>query len=156
MTGVVYYQNADRINSTPVSATTPLPVTSVSASGTAQGTAANPTVVASSAPADRWFYAGITGGITDTADVVVKAAGGASVRNYLTRLQYANASAAVSSEIVVKDGSTVIWRGWAQQAGLAQGIAFDPPLQSTANTALNVAMITTGTATRVSAQGFSA
>lgn len=102
----------------------------------------------------RWQYAGVTGGLIDTADVVVSAAGAAGVRNYMTGLQFHNTSA-TASEIVVKDGSTVIWRGVAP-ASMAQpaAINFDVPLRGTAATALNVAMITTGTATRVSAQGF--
>lgn len=154
MTGHIEYMNPDGRNFTPVSAANPLPVTTIGAGGVASGTAANPVVTSNSAPADRWYYAGVTGGITDTADVVIKAAAGASVRNYLTRIQYANGAAAVSSEIVVKDGSTIIWRGWAPQGGATVSIPFDPPLQSTANTAFNVAMITTASATRVSAQGY--
>ena len=102
----------------------------------------------------RWQFAGATGGITDTSDVALMAAGGASVRNHLLSLQYFN-SAAVASEIVIKDGSTVIWRGYAP-ASMTQpaAIQFEPALRGTANTALNVAMLTTGTATRVSAQGY--
>jgi hypothetical protein len=102
----------------------------------------------------RWGYAGVTGGITDTSDVVLAAAGGASVRNYVVALQYHNTSA-VASEIVVKDGSTVIWRGYAPATMTRPvDIVFPVPLKGTANTAMNVAMITTATATIVSAQGF--
>jgi hypothetical protein len=102
----------------------------------------------------RWNYAGATGGITNTADVAVMAAGGASVRNYMTGLQYQNTSA-TASEIVVKDGATVIWRGYAvANMAAPASLAFATPLKGTANTALNVAMLTTATATIVSAQGF--
>jgi hypothetical protein len=99
-------------------------------------------------------YAGATGGIIDTADVVIAPAAGAGIRNYLTSLQFKNTSA-VASEIVVKDGATVIWRGHVSATmAFEELVTFGTPLRGTANTALNVAMITTATATIVSAQGF--
>lgn len=105
-------------------------------------------------PAAFWSYAGATGGIINTTDVAIKAASGAGVRNYLKSIQFKN-TAAVASEIVVKDGSTVIWRGHVSASmAVMDGWTFDPPLRGTANTALNVAMLTTATATVVSAQGF--
>lgn len=105
-------------------------------------------------PASPWYYAGATGGITDTTAVALVAAAGAGIRNFLTHLQYTN-TAAVASEIVVKNGTTIIWRGYAPASmTVPVDIEFDPPLQSSANAALNVAMITTATATIVSAQGF--
>lgn len=120
------------------------------ARGDANGMSASPHAIAAS----RWNYAGVTGGLTDTSDTAVMAAGGASVRNYMTAIQYCNTSA-VASEIVVKDGSTVIWRGMAPASMTSPvSVPFDVPLRGTANTALNVAMITTATATRVSAQGY--
>lgn len=148
MSGPIAYQLPDLKNYQNVSTATPLPVSSASAATTSA-----PVVTSSAAPADRWFYAGVTGGITDTADVAIKTAAGASIKNYLVRIQAGNGSA-VASEIVVKDGSTIIWRGYIPATSGQINVAFDPPLQSTANTALNVAMITTATATRVSAQGY--
>lgn len=105
--------------------------------------------------ASGWNYAGATGGMTATADVALAAAAGAGVCNYLSALQFFN-SAAVASEIVVKDGaSTVIWRGMVPASMTVPiCIVFPTPLRGSANTALNVAMLTTSTATRVSAQGF--
>lgn len=109
-----------------------------------------------SLPEADWRYAGASGGIVDTTDVPVKTAAGAGIKNYMTALQYFNSSA-VASEIVVKDGATVIWRGRApaNMVDIAL-VEFPSPLQSTANAALNVAMVTTGTATVVSCQGYSA
>jgi hypothetical protein len=99
-------------------------------------------------------YAGVTGGITTTADVALAPAGAAGIRNYLTSLQFKNTSA-VASEIVVKDGATVIWRGHAGASMTFEDvITFGTPLKGSAATALNIALITTGTATIVSAQGF--
>jgi hypothetical protein len=94
------------------------------------------------------------GGIVNTTDVAIAAAAGAGIRNFLTAIQWKN-TAAVASEIVVKDGSTVIWRGHVSASmTIMDGFSFNPPLRGTANTALNVAMITTATATIVSAQGY--
>lgn len=60
------------------------------------------------------------------------------------------------TEVVIKDGSTVIHRGYAAAGGGGYSIDFPTPLRGTAATALNVACITTGSATVVSASGFSA
>lgn len=107
-------------------------------------------------PGRTWQYAGPTGGITDTADDAIQAAGGAGVRHYLTSLTVVNAHSTVATEVVIKDGSTVIHRGYAAAAGGGYTITFPTPLRGTAATALNVACITTGSATHVSASGFSA
>lgn len=113
----------------------------------------NGMVFQSALGSSRWAYPGVTGGLTTTADTIVMAAGGAGVRNFVHGLQYSNSSA-TASEIVIKDNATVIWRGMAPASMTGQiCVTFDPPLRGTANTALNVAMITTGTATRISLQG---
>lgn len=97
-----------------------------------------------------------TGTKADTTDLVVKTAAGAGLKNYMTGLQYHNNSA-VASDIVVKQGSTVIWTGRAPASMASPAvITFPTPLQSAANAALNVAMLTTATSTTINAQGFSA
>jgi hypothetical protein len=105
-------------------------------------------------PASPWYYAGATGGIVDTTAVDITPAGVAGQRYFLSNLQYANTGTA--SEIVIqsKAGPTIIWRGYAPAGGVETWIEFDPPLQSPANDALQVKMVTTASATRVSAQGF--
>jgi hypothetical protein len=108
-----------------------------------------------SIPENEWQYAAASGGITNTSDNVLIAAAGAGIKNYLTGLSVANASA-TATEIVVKDGSTVIWRGYLAANAALNKISFQTALQSTANTALNVACITTGTQTYVNAQGYKA
>ena len=109
-----------------------------------------------SIPENEWQYAAASGGITNTADNVLIAAAGANIKNYLTGLSVANANA-TASEIVIKDGaSTVIWRMYLAANAPIQSISFSTPLQSTANTALNVACITTGTQTYINAQGYKA
>lgn len=108
-------------------------------------------------PGLSWQYAGPSGGITDTSDDVIVAAAGAGIRNYLSSLQIYNAST-TATEVVIKDGSTVIWRMEFDADGGAAGISinFANPLRSSANTALNVACITTGTKVYVNAQGYTA
>ena len=108
-----------------------------------------------SIPENEWQYAAASGGITNTTDVALVAAQGAGIKNYLTGLSVANASA-TATEVVVKDGSTVIWRSYVAANLPLKDIPFPTPLQSTANAALNVACITTGTQTYISAQGYKA
>ena len=109
-----------------------------------------------SIPENEWQYAAASGGITNTSDNVLTAAAGAGIKNYLTGLSVANANA-TASEIVIKDGaSTVIWRMYLAANAPIQSIKFVTPLQSSANTALNVACITTGTQTYINAQGYKA
>ena len=109
-----------------------------------------------SIPENEWVYAAASGGITNTSDVALVAAQGAGIKNYLTGLSVANANA-TASEIVIKDGaSTVIWRMYLAANAPIQSIKFVTPLQSSANTALNVACITTGTQTYINAQGYKA
>jgi len=109
-----------------------------------------------SIPENEWQYAAASGGIVDKTDNVLVAAAGANIKNYLTGLSVANANA-TASEIVIKDGaSTVIWRMYLAANAPIQSIKFVTPLQSSANTALNVACITTGTQTYINAQGYKA
>jgi len=108
-----------------------------------------------SIPENEWQYSAASGGITNTTDVVLQAAAGSGIKNYLTGLSIANASA-TATEVVIKDGSNIIWRGYVAANLPLKPIPFPTPLQSTANTALNVACITTGTQTYVNAQGYKA
>ncbi len=104
-------------------------------------------------PESTWQYGSSTAA-TGTADVVVKAAAAAGIRNYMTSLQYQNTSG-VASVIVVKDGSTVIWAGVAPASmAVPANITFPVPLRGTAATAMNVALLTTATNTIIAAQGF--
>ena len=104
-------------------------------------------------PAKQWTYAS-SAAVTDTADDAAKAAAGAGIRNYVTGIQVFNGHDTTATEVVIKDGATVIWRGWAEQAGGGASARFDPPLRGTANTAVNVANITTSSSTYFNLQGF--
>jgi len=102
-----------------------------------------------------WSYAAGSGGITNTSDVVLKAAAGIGRSNYLVSLQVVNSHASVATEVVVKDGSTVIWRAEFAALGLVPtNIVFERPLIGSQNTALNAACVTTGSKTYINAQGY--
>ncbi len=102
-----------------------------------------------------WSYAADAGGITNTTDVTLVAAAGAGKSNYLTSIQVMNSSA-TATEVVIKSGSTVLWRA---RFGVSMigpvSIEFKRPLVSANNTALTAACLTTATVTYVNAQGYS-
>lgn len=106
-----------------------------------------------------WKYAAASGGIVDTSDVVLNAAPGANLYNVLQSLQIINTDATVGTEVVIKSGSTVIWRGFAPasialvtQPSIVE-ISFSPPLAAAVNAAMNAACITTSSQTYINAQG---
>ena len=105
--------------------------------------------------ATPWSYVAASGGIADTSDVALVAAAGVGSANYLTGLQLMNASPSVDTEVVVKDGATVIWRTYAPAAmDGPRPLPFPSPLISSSNAALNFACATTGSKVYVSAQGY--
>lgn len=107
-----------------------------------------------STPDLDWAYAAAAA-ITTTADVALKAAAGAGLRNYITGLQIKNTHATVATEVVLKDGATVIWRGHLSAVMVYNDIIpFQTPLKTSANAALNFACITTGANVYVGAQGY--
>lgn len=101
-----------------------------------------------------WSYAAGSGGITDTSDVALAAAPGVGKSNYLTGMQLANTSA-TATEVVVKDGSTVIWRTKVGASMIAPvNITFERPIYASNNAALNAACVTGATVTYINAQGY--
>jgi Ubiquitin-activating enzyme E1 FCCH domain len=108
-------------------------------------------------PEADWQSAAIAGGITGTIDVVLKSAAAAGSRNYVTAIDLRNAHATVATEVVIKDGATVIWRQRLLAAMPAPvEISFPTPLRGSAATAMNLACLTTGAQVYVNAQGFAA
>jgi len=109
-----------------------------------------------SGEAGGWSYAAASGGIVDTSDVTLAAAPGALLANYLSAMQITNKDASVSTEVVIKSGSTVLWRGWAPavSVGGTVNVVFPRPLVAAGNTALTAACITTSTECYLNAQGF--
>ena len=106
-------------------------------------------------PELEWSYAAAAGGVVNTTDVPLVAAAGAGLRRYITGLSLSNANA-VATEVVLKDGATVIWRGHLPANAPMSEIVFENPLRTTAATALNFACITTAAQVYVNAQGFTA
>jgi len=107
-------------------------------------------------PELEWSYAATSSGISNTADVALAGAAGAGLRRYLTSLAVKNANATVT-EAVVKDGSTVIWRGHLSGTMTSTDqIVFNNPLKTSANAALNFACVASGAQVYVNAQGYTA
>ena len=108
-------------------------------------------------PGETWTYAAASGGITNTTGVTAKAAAGAGVRNYISRVQVINGGT-TATDVQIRDGAegTVLWRGWAEENGGGVSAVFDPPLRGTADTLVEVACGTTGSATYFNLQGYEA
>ena len=104
-------------------------------------------------PELEWSYASAAGGVVNTTDVVLGAAAGAGLRRYIVSMGLSNNSA-TATEVVLKDGATVIWRGNLPANAPNLHIDFGTPLRTTANAALNFACITTAAAVYVNAQGY--
>lgn len=106
-------------------------------------------------PELEWSYASAAGGVINTTDVVLSAAAGAGLRRYICSMGLSNNSA-TATEVVLKDGSTIIWRGHLPANAPNLHIDFSTPLKTSANAALNFACITTAAAVYVNAQGYTA
>lgn len=109
-------------------------------------------------PGLDWHYAAASGGIVNTTGVTAKAAAGAGIRNYITRMEVINGHATVSTDFQIRDGAagTVLWRGYLQAAGGGVACVFDPPLRGSANTLIEIACGTTGSAVYANLHGFAA
>lgn len=107
-----------------------------------------------------WTYAAASGGILNTTTAVtVKAAGAASIRNYITGLQVMSEALGTATELAVRDGAagTVLWRIKVPTGGLPMTeVAFPTPLKGTAATLLEVVTLTATTtgAVYINLQGY--
>lgn len=59
-------------------------------------------------PAKTWSYAAAAGGLVNTTGVTVKAAAGAGIRNYITKVSVINSHQTTSTEVVIRDGAVDI------------------------------------------------
>lgn len=114
-------------------------------------TQSNPQPVSAASSPTAWASSGAA--VTTTADRALVGAQGAGFRGYLSGMQLVNSSA-TATEVVVKDGSTVIWRHYLPGTSQPFDVEFVQPLRSSPNTALNFAAATTGAGVYVNAQGF--
>jgi hypothetical protein len=104
-------------------------------------------------PDDEWSYT-VTTPVINTNNVALKSAV-AGKKNFLTAIQLKNTHATVGTEVVVKDGGTILWRGFLN-ANMVNGesYTFPTPLRTIVGNSLTFACITTGASVYVSAQGF--
>ena len=94
--------------------------------------------------------------LTTNTDTALQAAWGAGIKKYLTALQLQNTNA-VATTLIVKDGTTAKWTvSLPASMTLPIDFVFPTPIQTTANTALNVACGTTGANVIVNGQGYTA
>lgn len=101
----------------------------------------------------------ITTAMTGTTSTSLVAAPGAGLRNYITQITVSNSHATVGTDVIIQDGSggTTLYTIPAAALYGGAAITFPHPLrQTTANTALFCANVTTGASTKVSASGFKA
>lgn len=108
-----------------------------------------------------WNYAAAAGGILNTTTAVtVKAAAGASVRNYISSLELEWEALGAATELAIRDGAagTVIYRTKLGTAAGRKTINFPVPLRGTANTLVEVVTLTASVTGAVYAnlQGFTA
>jgi hypothetical protein len=105
-----------------------------------------------------WQYAAAAGGITNsTADVVIKTAGAAGIRNYITSISIMSEALATATELVIKEGAGIIFRTKITTAGQPlTHVEFPTPLKGAAATQLSVALLTASATGAVyfNAQGY--
>lgn len=93
-----------------------------------------------------WSYAAAASGIVNTTTAVtVKAAAGATLRNYITGIQVQSATLGGATELAIRDGAagTVLWRTQLQTTAMPLiDIPLQTPIRGTANTLLEVVTLT--------------
>jgi len=95
-----------------------------------------------------YYTSGTAGGILNntTTAVTMFAAGGASVRTYLSDLTISTDALGAATIIAIRDGAggTVLWVGKVQTTGWLEPVTvrFNTPLQGTANTLMEIVTIT--------------
>lgn len=101
---------------------------------------------------EPWSYAGPPNGINVSTAIELKAAI-AGQRVYLTGLDISN-SAITGTDVVVLDGSTIVWRIAVGGSMLGRQLTFPTPLRSSPGGALNIRCLTAGAAVYFNAQGY--
>lgn len=99
----------------------------------------------------------ITTAMTGTTTTSLLAAPGASLFNYITTIVVSNSHATVGTDVVLQDGSGGTTMMTIPAAAVYGGAAITLPVplkQTTANTALFCANVTTGASTKVSVVGY--
>lgn len=104
------------------------------------------------------FYSSCGTATASTSNVAIKAAGGGSVRNYVSTITCSSSDADNATDLAFKDGTTVVAVGGVSQmaAGAAGSFTanFSPPIRGTGNTAFNFATNVSTSSVVCCAQGF--
>lgn len=109
---------------------------------------ANGAVVQPALSSTFWKYAAAASGIVNTTTAVTaKAAAGASVRNYVMSMQCSHDTLGAVTEFAIRDGAagTIMYRGKLNTTATdmtGNTINFEPPLQGTANTLVEIVTLT--------------
>ena len=98
-----------------------------------------------------WQY---TGALTTNVAVAAKAAGAASIRNYVASLQVQNTSATATTFLLQDGASTIFQISLPASMTLPVTVNFSSPLRGTAATAMNVNCGTTGANVLTNVQGY--
>ena len=117
-------------------------------------------VKATTTPATLTLVSGvISSAMTATTSTSLIAAPGAGLYNYITQVTVSNSHATVGTDMLLQDGNggTTLYVIPAAANYGGASISFNPPLkQPTANTALYIVNVTTGSNTKASASGYKA
>lgn len=142
------------------STTSPITLIAGDAARSTMTTSAATVVMPYAVPETFWSYPAAAGGILNTTvAVTVKAAAGASLRNYITNIQVMSEALTTATELAIRDGAagTVLWRIKIPTVGLdSANFDLSCPLKGTANTLLEVVTLTASGAgaVYVNLQGF--
>lgn len=113
------------------------------------------------APEVDWQVTSGAAAFTATGSTVLKAAGAAGVRNYLTALQVCNTSTTLSVIVTILDGAAVIWATQLPPNATTLPVTptvidFPTPLRGTAATAMNIQFAAATVAAFYNVQGYQA
>lgn len=119
----------------------PIANTAIRMRGDVNGTVTQPYALTGS----RWSYAPPSGGISNTSTAVtVAAAGGASIRNYITGVQCTFSALGAATEFGFRDGAggSFLWRMYVGTAGGTFTFVGPIPLRGSVNTLVEVVTLT--------------
>lgn len=100
------------------------------------------------------MVSGVSANITTDVPQVVIAAPGAGKNIYVTDILVTNGHASVGTWVEIRNGATVIYKGYAAANGGGFVVNLKTPIRLSTNTALNAANVTDGSDTVVSASGY--
>jgi hypothetical protein len=96
-----------------------------------------------SAENDWRFVSNPNGIVNTTTAVTIRSAGAANIKNYITAIDIFSEPLTNATELVIRDGATIIWRTKIPTSGISlTNIIFPTPLRGSAATAMEVATLT--------------